>query len=184
MCTAGDMESKGFEAEIQWFPGSRWNISANLAWLDAKFTNYDVPAIAGLGEIEGHTMGDVLSLDGWRPAMSPEWSFGVQASYIFDVGDGGTLTPMLQTNYVSEHYANDLNLAGARQGSYTKTDARLFWDLPGNKITLQVYLENIEETKNMNNVMIYNPEERPEIATFLANWGDPMTYGMIFSYRY
>jgi len=66
MNTAGDMESKGLEAEIQWLPGSRWNISANLAWLDAKFTDYSVPSLAGLGYIEGHTVADRLSLDGWR----------------------------------------------------------------------------------------------------------------------
>ena len=184
MSNGGDMESKGIEAEIQWLPGSRWNISANLAWLDAKFKDYEVPAIAGLGYIEGHTEGDMLSLEGWRPAMSPEWSFGLQASYIFDLGKGGTLTPMLQTTYVGSHYANDLNLAGARQDSYTKTDIRLFWDLPGNKIKLQFYLENIEEEDNLNNVLVYNPEENPEIATFLANWGDPMTYGILMSYKW
>ena len=182
--TAGDMESKGIEAEIQWLPGSNWNISANVAWLDAKFKNYEVPAIAGLGHIEGHTMGDTLSLDGWRPALSPEWSFGLQASYVFDLRGSGRLTPMLQTIYVGEHYANDLNLEGARQGSQTKTDFRLFWDLPGNKINFQFYVENIEEADTLNNVMIYNPEEQPDIATFLANWGDPMTYGFLMSYRW
>jgi len=184
MSTAGDMESKGVEAEIQWFPGTRWNISANLAWLDAKFKDYEVPGLAGLGYIEGHTMGDTLNLNGWRPALSPEWSFGLQASYIFDVGKGGTLTPMLQTTYVGEQFTNDLNLVGAHQDSYTKTDIRLFWDLPGNKVKLQFYLENIEEEANVNNTMIYNPEERPEIATFLANWGDLMTYGILMSYKW
>ena len=184
MTTAGDMESKGLEVEIQWLPGSRWNISANLAWLDAKFTDYEVPAIAGLGDIEGHTMGDRLSLNGWRPPLSPEWSFGLQASYIISMGHGGTFTPMIQTSYVGDHFTNDLNIAGARQGSFSKTDARFFWDLPGNKLRFQFYVENIEETKTVNNVMIYNPEERPGIATFLANWDDPMTYGIILSYRY
>ncbi|MDH4019941.1 MAG: TonB-dependent receptor [Xanthomonadales bacterium] len=184
MSTAGDMESKGVEAEIQWLPGTRWNISANVAWLDAKFKDYEVPNLAGLGHIEGHTMGDTLNLDGWRPALSPEWSFGLQASYIFDVGKGGTLTPMIQTIYVGEQYTNDLNLVGARQDSYTKTDIRLFWDLPGNKIKFQFYLENIEEEANVNNTVIYNPEERPEVATFLANWGDLMTYGILMSYKW
>jgi outer membrane receptor protein involved in Fe transport len=184
MSTAGDMESKGVEAEIQWLPGSRWNISANLAWLDAQFKDYEVPAIAGLGYIEGHNMDDTLSLNGWRPALSPEWSFGLQASYIFDIGDGGTLTPMIQTTYVGEHYVNDLNLPGARQDSYSKTDFRLFWDLPGNKIKFQFYLENIEEEANLNSLLIYNPEERPDIATLLGNWGDPMTYGFLMSYKW
>jgi len=184
MSTGGDMESKGLEAEIQWLPGSRWNISANLAWLDAQFTDYEVPMIAGLGFIEGHTMGDTLSLNGWRPALSPEWSFGMQASYIFNTDRLGKLTPMIQTTYAGEHYANDLNLIGARQKAYSKTDIRFFWDLPGNKIKLQVYLENIKNEANLNNIMIYNPTERPEIATFLANWGDPMTYGVLMSYRW
>ncbi|MGA9574354.1 MAG: TonB-dependent receptor [Lysobacterales bacterium] len=182
--TAGKMESKGFEAEIQWLPGTRWNISANIAWLDAQFKDYVVPAIAGLGDIEGHTMGDTLNLNGWQPAMSPDWSFGLQASYIFDMGNGSTLTPFLQTTYVGQYYANDINLAGTRQDSYTKTDFRLFWDLPGNKVKLQFYLENIEEEMNMNNALIYNPEERPDIATILTNWGDLRTYGIVMSYTW
>ena len=84
---------------------------------------------------------------------------------------------------VGDQYANDINVDGALQNSYTKTDLRFFWDLPGNKIRMQVYVENIEEEANLNNVMIYNPEERPEIATLLANWGDPMTYGILLSYH-
>jgi len=143
-----------------------------------------VPAIAGLGDIEGHSMGDTLSLSGWRPALSPEWSFGLQASYIFNIGKGGTLTPMIQTTYVGEHYVNDINLPGARQDSYSKTDLRLFWDLPGNKVKFQFYLENIEEEANLNSLLIYNPEERPDIATLLGNWGDPMTYGILMSYKW
>ena len=76
------------------------------------------------------------------------------------------------------------NLPGTLQKSYTKTDLRLNWDLPGNKINLQFYLENIEEEMNMNNAMIYNPVERPEIATILTSWGDPMTYGISMSYKW
>ena len=184
MGTAGDLEAKGVEAEIQWLPGSRWNISANLAWLDAQFANYQVAAIEGLGDLDGRSTTNSLSLDGWRPALSPEWSFGLQASYIVNMGPWGTLTPTLQTSYTSEYYANDLNLPGALQAAQNKTDLRLFWDLPGDKIKMQVYLENISDATTLNNVTIYNPQERPEIATLLANWGNPRTYGVILSYRY
>ena len=184
LSTAGDMDARGLEAEIRWLPGKRWNISANLAWLDAQFTNYIVPGLNGLGEIDGHTSGDSLILDGWQPAFSPEWSFGLQASYLFSIGRWGTLTPMIQTTYTSEYYTNDLNLPGALQDAQNITDLRLFWDLPGNKVRLQLYFENATDEQTLQNVMIYNPEERPEIATYLANWGDPRKYGVIMSYRY
>jgi len=184
MGTAGDLESRGIEAEMQWLPGSRWNISANLAWLDAKFTNYRVPAINGLGEINGRITGDGLSLDGWQPALSPEWSFGLQASYIASMGRWGTITQMIQTTYTSAYYANDLNLAGVLQAAQSKIDLRFFWDLPGDKIRMQAYLENATDENTLNNVTIYSPQERPEIATLLANWGNPRTYGVILSYRY
>lgn len=184
LSTAGDMEAKGLEAEIEWLPGNRWNISANFAWLDAQFTNYRVPVLAGLGELDGRSSGDSLDLDGWQPEFSPEWSFGLQASYLFNLGRWGSLTPMLQSTFTSEYYANDLNLPGALQDTQTITDLRLFWDMPGDKIRLQLYMENVTDEQTLRNVMIYNPEERPEIATFLANWGDPRVYGMIMSYHY
>ena len=96
----------------------------------------------------------------------------------------GTLTPMIQTSFVSDYYANDINLEGALQESQLLTDIRIFWDMPGNRVRLQFYIENLEEEAVLNNVMVYNPVERPEIATFLVNWGDPRTYGMTLSYRY
>ncbi len=184
LSTAGDIEAKGLEAEIQWLPANHWNISAHLAWLDAKFGNYKVPNLAGLGEIKGHTSGDILNLNGWQPAFSPEWTFGLQASYQFSLGRWGSLTPMIQSTYSSDYYTNDLNLSGALQKAQNITDLRVFWDLPGQKVRLQLFFENATDEQTLKNVMIYNPQERPDIATYLANWGDPRKYGVIMSYRY
>jgi len=36
----------------------------------------------------------------------------------------------------------------------------------------------------MNSAVIYNPEQQPDAATILTNWGDPMTYGLLMSYRW
>jgi iron complex outermembrane receptor protein len=184
LSTAGDMESKGIEAEFQWLPDSHWNVSAYISWLDAQFNNYNVANLAGLGDIEGHTTDDGLSLDGWQPAFSPEWSLGLQASYLINIGRWGTFTPMIQTSFISEFYANDLNLEGALQESHSVTDLRLFWDFPGDSVRVQVFIENATDERSLRNTMIYNPAERPEIATFLNDWGDPRKYGLILSYRY
>lgn len=180
----GSLDSKGIEAEIHWSPMPQWNIATQIAYTDSKFGNYTAPNLAGLGDIPGHTDGDVLSLKGWRPALSPEWVVGLQTSYTFDLGDSGTLTPYLQTTYTSDYYVNDINLAGVRQGSHTRTDFRIIWQAPRGNFQLQFYLLNAEEDDTLDWARVYNPASRPDIATLQANWKNPNTYGIIFDYRF
>jgi len=184
LSTAGGKESKGLEIEMQWRPDRHWDITAQLAWLDAQFDHYTVAQPAGLGEIAGHSTADGLQLDGWQPAFSPEWSFGLRASYLFNMERWGTFRPVLQTSYTSDYYTNDFNLPGALQAAHQVTDIRLFWDLPGDKLRLQLYIENFTDEEILNATSIYNPVERPDIATFLAAWGDPRKYGLTLSYHY
>ncbi|MCW8926263.1 MAG: TonB-dependent receptor plug domain-containing protein [Xanthomonadales bacterium] len=184
LSTAGDKESKGLEIEMQWQPEQHWNIAAQFAWLDAQFKNYSVTKPAGLGHIAGHTETDQLRLDGWQPAFSPEWSLGMQASYLFDTGRWGTFRSMLQTSFTSDYYTNDFNLPGALQKAHLEGDIRFFWDLPGDKLRLQFFIENFTNKEILNATTIYNPVERPDIATFLAAWGDPRKYGLTLSYHY
>jgi iron complex outermembrane receptor protein len=184
LSTAGNKESKGVEIELQWRPDQHWDVAAQFAWLDAQFKNYTVAKPAGLGDIAGHTGADGLRLDNWQPAFSPEWSFGLQASYLLDAGRWGSFRPMLQTSYTSDYYTNDLNLPGALQPAHQVADLRLFWNLPGDRIKLQFFIENFTDEEILNATTIYNPVERPDIATFLAAWGDPRKYGLTLSYRY
>jgi nitrate reductase gamma subunit len=158
--------------------------AAQLAWLDAQFDNYTVAQPEGLGDIAGHSTSDGLRLDGWQPAFSPEWSFALTASYLFDAGRWGRFRPMLQTSYSSDYYTNDFNLPGALQQAHQVTDIRLFWDLPGDKVRLQLFIENFSDEQLLHATTIYNPVERPDIATFLAAWGDPRKYGLTLSYHY
>ena len=181
---AGGKQSMGLEAELQWSPDEHWHIAAQLAWLDAEFDNYNVPGLWGLGEIPGHSTAEGLRLDGWQPAFSPEWMAALQAGYLFDMGRWGSIRPLLHTSFFSDYYTNDLNLPGALQEAHSVTDLRLFWRLPGDKVSLQLYIENFTSGKVLNSTMIYNPEERPDIATFLADWSDTQRYGLTLSYRY
>lgn len=180
----GSMNARGFEAEIQWSPMRQWQIATQLAYTNAEFGNYTTANLAGLGEIPGHTQGDTLQFNGWRPAMTPEWVLGLQTSYVISLGDSGTLTPYLQTSWVSDYYANDINLAGVRQGSHTKTDFRLIWASPLQHFELQFYYLNGEDDPQLNWVRVYNPASRPDIVTLQADWTKPNTYGIIFNYSF
>lgn len=180
----GPLDAKGIEAEVQWTPMPRWNVSTQLSYTDARFGDYVAPNLEGLGDIPGHTQGDSLSYDGWRPALSPKWVWGLQTSYTFPLGDSGTLTPYFQTSYVSDFYANDINLAGVRQDSHSRTDIRIIWLSPQSAFELQFYYLNHEDEAVMNWARIYNPAARPEITTLQANWGNPNTYGILFNYSF
>jgi iron complex outermembrane receptor protein len=177
----GSMDARGLEAEIQWMPMRQWRIATQIAYTDAKFGNYTAANLAGLGEIPGHTEGDTLQYRGWRPAISPEWVVGLQTSYTIQLKSAGTLTPYLQTSYSSDYYANDINLAGVRQGSHTRTDFRIIWASPLEHFELQFYYLNGEDEAQLNWARVYNPASRPEITTLQADWTNPNTYGIIFN---
>jgi outer membrane receptor protein involved in Fe transport len=180
----GPMDAKGIEAEIQWSPMPQWNISTQIAYTKSKFGNYTTASLAGLGDIPGHTDGDQLSYNGWRPALSPEWVVGFQTSYSFDLKNAGTFTPYFQTTYASDYYINDINLAGTRQASHTRTDLRFIWLAPRGNFQLQFYYLNAEDEAVMNWARVYSPAARPDITTVQANWGNPNTYGIIFDYKF
>ncbi len=180
----GSMTAKGAEIEFQWLPGENWDIGLQLAYLDARFGTYDVAGIAGLGDIEGHTEGDRLSLNGWRPAFSPKITLGLQAGYLFRTKRWGTLKPYIQTYYSSEYSASDINLPGTMQSSHTTTDVRLTWLAPGGRFRFEGYALNVEDEALLSHVMVYNPSARPDIATIQTNWRKPRLIGVIFSYDF
>ena len=87
--------------------------------------SYTAANLAGLPDVPGHTEGDTLSFDGWRPALSPEWVVGLRAAYTWETENWGSVTPYFQTTYASDYYVNDINLPGTRQGSHNRTDLRV-----------------------------------------------------------
>ena len=180
----GALDAKGIEAEIQWSPTPQWHIATQFSYTDASFGDYTAANLAGLGDIPGHTEGDQLQFNGWRPALIPEWVVGLQLSYTFPLDDYGTLTPYLQTTYAGDYYANDINLAGVRQASHTRTDLRFIWQAPRGNFQLQFYFLNAEDEATVNWARVYSPAARPDITTLQANWGNPNTYGSIFDYRF
>ncbi len=179
----GAMDAWGIEAEMQWSPTPKWNLATNFAYTDAAFGDYRAANLDGLGDIPGHTDGDWLSFDGWRPALSPEWVVGLQTSYTFSFKQWGTLTPYLQSTYVSDYYVSDINLPGVRQDAHTRTDFRLIWQAT-ESFQIQLYYLNLGDTATLNWARVYNPAARPDITTLQANWNNPATNGIIFNYRF
>lgn len=184
LATAGGKTSRGVEAELAWTPDNGWDIAANFAWLDAEFRGFAIPALAGLGSPLQAGESSGLLLDGSQPAFSPDWMAGLRVAYSLDLGNWGKLQPMFQTRFIADYYSNDLNLPGTLQKAHGVSDLRLFWRLPGDRVSMQLYIENLSVEEVLQATTVYNPVERPDIATILAGWGDPRKYGLILSWRY
>ncbi|MEM8682495.1 MAG: TonB-dependent receptor [Pseudomonadota bacterium] len=140
----GDIEATGLELDAVWLPTDEWTFTGTFAWLDSEYGTF------GQGNPYQLYRGVVQSFidqSGEQTPWSPELTIGASASYMFDLGDKGTLRPYLQT-YYSDGY-NTSNLLATDpshdQDSYSKTDFRLVWDSPDAVYQIEAFVENIEE---------------------------------------
>jgi iron complex outermembrane receptor protein len=92
-------------------------------------------------------LGGTIQLQGQTTPWSPDVTFNINGSYVYDIGESGTITPSFQLAY-SDSY----NVAGnlpidpsGFQDSFTKTDLRVAWDSLDGDYSVEVFVENIED---------------------------------------
>ena len=188
----GEINSKGVELEFNWLPGDNFFLNGSVAYLDAKFGNYLVSRLNGLGNYEGRqdvtrTRGEIvaaggvpsLQLKGWRPALSPKFTMAAQTGYVFDVDDNNSITPMAQLSYSSKYWSFDYNLPGSEQDSFAKLDLRLTWRNKSRGLTVEGFVENVTNKAVLVRSVIFAPDEANfQTASIQANYGDPRTWGI------
>ena len=187
----GSLNTKGIEVELSWRPEANpnWNIGSQLSLMDASFGNYNISKIYGLGDLGGRQDLDdpdspSLNLNGYRPALSPKVTLGLQVGYDFELSDGSILTPYVQSYYSAKYYGFDVNVDGNKQDSYTKTDLRLIWNSSNGKLEAQIFVLNVENDAQLTRGLIFNPGDAPDLATIQASWSNPRTWGVSLLARF
>ena len=185
----GELDAQGLEVEIKWLPAENWDVNGWVSFLDAEFGEYNVSRLAGLGNAGGRQdLNDpqrpLLSLEGWAPALSPEFSAGVQIGYDIVLGNGSVLTPFLQTTFTGKYYAHDVNVPGVDQEAHTKSDLRLIWTSANSRIQAQAFVLNMEDEAVLNRVVVFNPGGTQDLASLQAHWNNPRTWGVSVSYSF
>lgn len=188
----GEIDATGLEIEFNWVPGDNWFFNGSAAFLDSEFGEYNVGRVNGLGNFDGRqdvtlTAGELdamgmnpsLSLQGWTPALNPEFTASLQAGYDFNLGGGNFLTPMLQTSYSSEYWTFDFNVPGSEQDAYTKTDLRLTWRNDDRGFEVEGFIENVEDEAVLTRSVIFTPAQADvPTASIQANYADPRIWGV------
>jgi len=189
--TGGALDVTGIEVEMNWVPGgnSNWNVGAQLALMDAEFGDYEIGKIFGVGNLGGRQDLDdpdnfFLSLEGMRPAISPEITLGTQVSYNWALGNNSVITPYVQVYYSDSYYGFDLNMPGNKQDSYARWDFRLMWDSPSGAIHVNAFVLNATDEEVFTRALIFNPGDAPETGSIQTNWNNPRTWGVAISYNF
>jgi len=183
--SGGEVDTYGVEVEVSWLPGDAWRIDGTLAYMNSEFGEYEISWVNGMDQLSSRKTDDGnLSLDGMTPALSPEWTASLQASYDFNLPGGSRLTPLVQMQYSDEYYSFDINVPGALQDSYTVFDARLSWVSPSQSIELEGYVLNIGEEEVLTRSVIFNPGDAPDLGSIQASWNNPRVWGVSASYNF
>ena len=194
----GAIDAKGIELEFNWRPGRSFFANGSVSFLDAKFGNYLVSQLPGLGNYEGRqdvtrSVGQIiaaggvpgLQLRGWRPALSPPLSTSLTTGYIFDIDDNNTITPLAQVYYSSKYWSYDYNVPGSEQSAYAKLDLRLTWRNKAKGISLEGFVENVTNHAVLVRSVIFEPGlANYPTASIQANYADPRIWGVRVGYDF
>lgn len=140
----GDIDAKGIEVDFVYAPNDAFTFTGGASLLDSEYGTFGTGNV--YQELGGVAQG-FIDLSGTTTPWSPSFTANLGASYRYDLGSKGSLTPGINFFYTDGYQASAVIpfSSVARQESYTKTDLRLTWDSPNQNYAISAYVENLED---------------------------------------
>lgn len=191
----GEVDASGLEVEMAWLPINELYVGLTLAFMDAEFGTFQALQIPPLGDIPGRQdLSDpagILDMEGWKPALSPDFTASLQLSYDIELSNGGILRPYYQTAYSSKYWGHDINWPGSEQDAHTVSDLRMTYISPDDKWEFQGFIQNIENEPVITRIVIFDTGENADVggvsfplASMQTDWNNPRTWGISASYNF
>lgn len=154
LVNAGELRSRGFELETLAAPIRGLNLSANVAYTDAAFTNFpDAPCYPGELLAAGnlcHALGStyVQNLKGEPLNNAPKWSFNLGGAYTHPL-NWHELDGFVDVNYayrskVNYSLSEDPNTV---QKGYGITSLNVGIETPGQRVRLAIFARNLFDVR-------------------------------------
>lgn len=144
---AATSEMNGVELELLWQPSAALSTQLTLAYLDARFTDYcttDPTFPQGFTDPACEGRNGERDVSGNRVPNSAPWTATWVASYRFDQGALGSITPLIKVVWTDEVYTAANNAEPYRLPAFTQTDLHLTWQSPTERWVADLYVEHIE----------------------------------------
>ncbi len=157
---AADATNWGVELELVFVPTPEWLMMLSAGHLDATFDEFcsddpfqnfansdpGCPAPLATGSLNsGLGIDGKSNLSGKRLEDSPKWDVAFITRYEFDLGELGTLTPVLELQWTDDYFSRPFNLKIDKIDSRTKTDLRLIWESLEGSYSIELFVENLED---------------------------------------
>jgi iron complex outermembrane recepter protein len=142
LAPAEDVEFRGFEIEARAIPIPHLVLELAAGWSKGKYKDFLSPNDAGgFDQLAGKTV-----------PYTDRWDVSAKASYAWTLPNGALLEPMLEYSYLQGAFSEETNEPkDITLSNKAKTDdihlvnARLFYTLPGDKVRLGVFANNLFE---------------------------------------
>lgn len=176
----GLIKAWGVELEALYLLGNGFVIGGNLAYLNSEYTEFGQSNPYQL--LNGEQIFDAdgarithVDMAGETTPWSPELTIALYASYEWDLGDKGSLTAYVQNYFSTGYNTSNLFIIDPifQQDSYSKTDLRLTWYSPTEDLSVEAFVENIqnEATLSRGNNAVSNNQAQ-------TNYGYPRNFGV------
>lgn len=160
----------GAELEIVSLPVDEVLLTANLAYLNGRYTDYDNGCL-----VEDPSSCGTLDFTGNVMPRAPAFSTTLAAQYDQSLGRWGTLTPRAQYFFSTALYFRASNFERDRQDAYSKLDFRLTWLSPEQHVMIEGLVDNALDADVVSTRLISSPLlGSPTVSTYNA----PRTYGV------
>lgn len=146
---AAAQRSQGVEVEVSWRPVSQLTLSANGAYLDAKYLEFPggtcntpqrLATPAGVNCVQ--------DLSGTRPPFQSKWSGNFTVQYDADMGDF-LVSPRVEIGYRSSSNVSTNNDPAGYQKGYANIDGRIDLTKNGAPWTVGLFGKNLTDEHHM-----------------------------------
>jgi iron complex outermembrane receptor protein len=168
---AGRSQTKGFEIEATAVPVDGLTLTGSVAYLDAKFKEYNTRVLDGSGSLVP------VSFAGNRLTNSPKWNAAFGFNWKGEVGPG-ELQLGGQYSYTSSKFTSFTNLPVELVPSVELVNAFASYTPDGTELTVGLWARNLFDERFFNQKL-----NLTGIGT-LASLGAPRTFGVDLRYRF
>jgi iron complex outermembrane receptor protein len=166
---AGKSFERGGELSLKASPSNAWLITAEVGYVDAKFTEFNTVTNTGMP----------ISLAGNRLPRAPQWTAGTMLQYHASLGSGGSVVLQTDWNYRSDYYVNPDNLNNPYIPGRTIGNVRATYVSPSDHWEFGLWAQNVTDKKYpMGGYSLAFANSK------ILYFGDPLTYGATISLKY